>query len=88
MRVDGSDRFYVTRFKESDWNGIPAYIKYVRDVTEEVRTRREKERLEEYFQTVIKNLPGGIAVVRFEKDGSMVPGIYVGRICGPDSHAP
>ncbi len=73
MRVDGSDRFYVTRFKESDWNGIPAYIKYVRDVTEEVRTRREKERLEEYFQTVIKNLPGGIAVVRFEKDGSMVP---------------
>lgn len=73
MRVEGSDRFYVTRFKESDWNGIPAYIKYVRDVTQEVKTRREKERLEEYFQTVIKNLPGGIAVVRCEKDGKMIP---------------
>ena len=73
MQVYGSDRFYMTRFKESDWNGIPAYIKYVRDVTQEVKTRREKERLEEYFQTVIKNLPGGIAVVRAEKDGSMIP---------------
>lgn len=73
MKMEGSDHFYMTRFKESDWNGIPAYVKYVRDVTEEVRNRKEKERLEEYFQTVIKNLPGGIAVVRSEKDGSMIP---------------
>lgn len=73
MAIEGSDRFYVTRFRENIWNGIPAYVKYVRDVTEEVRTRREKERLEEYFQTVLKNLPGGIVVVRCEQDNTMVP---------------
>lgn len=73
MMVDGSDRFYNTRFRETDWNGIPAYVKYVRDITDEVRTRREKERLEQYFQTVVKNLPGGVAVVRYEQNGRMRP---------------
>lgn len=72
MAVDGTS-FYSTRFRETDWNGIPAYIKHVRDITQEVTTRREKERLEEYFQTVVKYLPGGVAVVRYEKDGSMTP---------------
>lgn len=73
MVIDGSSSFYSTRFIGTEWNGIPAYVKFVRDVTEEVKIRREKERLEEYFQTVVKNLPGGVAVVRYEKDGIMVP---------------
>lgn len=73
MEVPGSGCFYTTRFRETDWNGVPAYIKYVRDVTEEVKTRKEKERLEQYFQTVVKHLPGGVAVVRYEEDGRMVP---------------
>lgn len=73
MVMSGDGRFYATRFRETDWNGIPAYVKYVRDVTEEVKTRQEKERLEQYFQTVVKNLPGGVAVVRCEQDGRMVP---------------
>ena len=46
---------------------------YKRQVTDEVVTRKEKERLEQYFQTVVKNLPGGVAVVRYEKDGKMIP---------------
>ncbi|GAA6515089.1 PAS domain-containing protein [Phocea massiliensis] len=73
MQIDGADRFYTTWCRESDWNGIPAYVKYVRDVTEEVKTRKEKERLEQYFQTVVKNLPGGIGVIRYEEDGKMTP---------------
>lgn len=73
MSVPGSDRYYSTRFRETDWNGIPAYVKFVRDTTEEVRTRKEKERLEQYFQTVLSNLPGGVVVVHYEKDGSMTP---------------
>ncbi|MBC8569576.1 PAS domain-containing protein [Oscillospiraceae bacterium NSJ-54] len=73
MPITGNHRFYTTRFRETDWNGIPAYVKYVRDVTEEVETRKEKERLEQYFQTVVKNLPGGIAVIRYEDDGTMTP---------------
>lgn len=73
MRVDGTNRYFSTRFRKTDWNGIPAYVKYVRDVTEEVTTRKEKKRLEQYFQTVVKNLPGGVAVVRYGPDGSMTP---------------
>lgn len=66
-------RYYSIRSRETSWNGTPAWVKYVRDVTEEICVQKEKERLEQYFQTVIKNLPGGVAVVRYEKDGSMQP---------------
>ncbi|MCQ5130211.1 PAS domain-containing protein [Butyricicoccus faecihominis] len=66
-------RFFTVRFRETDWNGIPAYVQYIRDVTEEVRTRQEKERLEMYFQTVVGNLPGGISVIRCDPDGGMTP---------------
>ena len=68
-----NNRCYNVRFRETDWNGIPAYIKYVRDITEEVKTQDEKERLEQYFQTVLKYLPGGVAVMRYEQDGTMIP---------------
>ena len=73
MDIKGSNRYFSTRYLETDWNGIPAYIKFVRDSTQEVLTRRAKERLEQYFQTVLKYLPGGVAVVHYEKDGSMAP---------------
>ena len=73
LRIEGTDRCYMTRFNEMEWNGIPAYVKYIRDATDEVRTRKDKERLEEYFRTVVKNLPGGIAVMHYEADGSMTP---------------
>lgn len=73
MVVPGSDRYYYTRFLETVWNGLPATVKFVRDVTEEVQTRQEKERLEQYFRTVLQNLPGGVAVVRCGKDGTLTP---------------
>ena len=38
-----------------------------------MRTQSEKERLEQYFQNVLKYLPGGVAVVRYEPDGRMIP---------------
>ena len=72
MAVSGTDRFYTTRFRETNWNGIPAYVKYIREITEEVHTRRDKERLEQYFQTVVKNLPDGVSVLRYEA-GEMKP---------------
>ncbi|MFR1724898.1 PAS domain-containing protein [Emergencia timonensis] len=73
INIDGTEKFYTARFIETDWSGIPAYVQYIRDVTEEVKTRNEKERLEQYFQTVIQNLPGGVAVIRYEKNGQMIP---------------
>lgn len=71
--VAGTDRFYTARFSETDWNGIPAYVQYVRDITDEVKTRREKERLNQYFQTLVQNLPGGVAVIHYAEDGHMTP---------------
>lgn len=73
MEVSGRNLIFSTRVRETIWNGIPAYVHCVKDVTEEVRTRREKERLEMYYQTLIKNLPGGISVIRCEPDGSITP---------------
>ena len=66
-------RYYTTKFREIDWNGTPAYVKYVRDDTEKARSQREKARLEQYFQTVLQNLPGGVAVVRWTADGGLYP---------------
>ena len=71
MNMKGTGEFYSTSFRETNWNGIPAYVKYIQDVTEEVKLRREKERLEQYFETLVKNLPGGAAVVCCKQDGSM-----------------
>ena len=65
--------YYYTHFHEMDWNGIPAYVKYVRDISDEVNQQMEKERLEEYFQTVLKYLPGGVAVVHHKVEGSLTP---------------
>ena len=73
LTVEKTGLTYTARVKESIWNGIPVYIMYLRDVTEEVRARQEKERLELYFQTLVKNLPGGIAVIRVMPDGGMTP---------------
>lgn len=73
MKIPNTDRIFNTHFKEIDWNGLPAYIKYVRDVTDEFKVRAEHERLEQYFQIVVKNLPGGVAVVRCEDNGHIEP---------------
>ncbi len=73
ITVEKTGLTYTARVKESVWNGIPAYIMYLRDVTEEAHARREKERLELYFQTLVKNLPGGISVLRYMPGGGITP---------------
>ena len=49
------------------------YTSYVRDTTEELKERRAKERLEQYFQTAVKYLPGGMAVIRHDAEGNIKP---------------
>lgn len=73
MDYHENGRFYNTRFRETLWNGIPAYVKFVRDVTDEVKAQKEKENIEQYFQTLVRKLPGGVAVFRIEKGGSIIP---------------
>lgn len=73
MVIGDSGQVFTTHFRETNWNGIPAYVKYIRNATEEAKTRMERDRLEQYFQTVISNLPGGVVVIRMDKDGKMLP---------------
>lgn len=73
MRVDGLDRSFATSFQEIDWNGVPAYVKYIKDTTEEIRLRSERDRLNQYFQTMVQNLPGGVMVITLSKDAPPVP---------------
>ncbi|MCB7305238.1 PAS domain-containing protein [Bariatricus massiliensis] len=74
MKIEETGRYYSTRFRETNWNGLEAYVRSVREITDEVLSRMEKERLEKYFQTVLQHLPGGVAVVCYDKkDGVMKP---------------
>lgn len=73
VTFENNGKFYSTRFREMDWNGTPAYVKYVRNITEEVTSRQQKERLEQYFQTVVKYLPGGMAVIHHQVGGKITP---------------
>lgn len=71
--IENNDRTMSLRFTETNWNGIDAFVVYLKDITEEIEIRREKERMELYFQTLIKNIPGGVAVITVEPDGRMIP---------------
>lgn len=71
IKEDGTERITYTRSRETDWNGIPAYVKYVRDVTEAVIIRREKERLDLYFRSIVEQFPGGISMMTYHPDGTM-----------------
>lgn len=66
-------RIYRIHSRATIWNGEPAFIQLLRDVTEEEAERQRKKRLEEYFQTLVDSLPGGVSVVRRQKDWSITP---------------
>ncbi len=73
MPVEEEGRFLEARFDEICWNGIPAYVKYIRDITDDVLAQREKDRLEQYFQIILQYLPGGVAIVCYKSDGTIIP---------------
>lgn len=57
---------YEIRAKELEWNGLPAYTLFINDVTDKITSSRKTEQLEQFYQTLVQNLPGGIAVIRFD----------------------
>lgn len=57
---------YEIRAKELEWNGLPAYTLFINDITDKITSSRKTEQLEQFYQTLIQNLPGGIAVIRFD----------------------
>ena len=36
------------------------------DITDKITSSRKTEQLEQFYQTLVQNLPGGIAVIRFD----------------------
>ena len=57
---------YDIRAKELEWNGLPAYTLFINDITDKITSSRKTEQLEQFYQTLVQNLPGGIAVIRFD----------------------
>ena len=57
---------YEIRAKELEWNGLPAYTLFINDITDKITSSRKNEQLEQFYQTLVQNLPGGIAVIRFD----------------------
>ena len=57
---------YEIRAKELEWNGLPAYTLFINDITDKITSSRKTEQLEQFYQTLVQNLPGGIAVIRFD----------------------
>lgn len=57
---------YEIRAKELEWNGLPAYTLFINDITDKITSSRKTEQLEQFYQTLVQNLLGGIAVIRFD----------------------
>lgn len=60
---------YSMHFKEMDWNGIAAYVGYVRDITKEVEVQREKERLEREEQVRIRQKYNDLLLQHYRASG-------------------
>ena len=65
---------YELRAKELVWNGMPAYTLFVNDITDKISASRKANQLEQFYQTLVHNLPGGIAMLHFDPETSrMIP---------------
>ncbi|WP_455654596.1 PAS domain-containing hybrid sensor histidine kinase/response regulator [Phascolarctobacterium sp.] len=65
---------YEIRTREIEWNGLPACTLFINDITDKITTSRKVEQLEQFYQTLVQNLPGGIAMLRFDDEtGLMLP---------------
>ena len=51
-----------------EMDGCPLLHCVFFDITEEVKTRQEKQLLDQYFQTLVKKLPGGVSVIRCDEN--------------------
>lgn len=63
MYVPQEDRYYSVFSEEIDWKGTPAYVEYIRDITEESKYRKQQERLEAQNKLLMDSFPGGIALL-------------------------
>lgn len=70
QRADGRSFEITTR--PIQWNGLNACTLFVNDVTDRLDSIRKAQRLEQFYQTLARNLPGGIAVMRFDTEKNLL----------------
>ena len=51
---------YEIRAKELEWNGLPAYTLFINDITDKITSSRKTEQLEQFYQTLVQNLPAAL----------------------------
>ena len=74
---------YEIRAKELEWNGLPAYTLFINDITDKITSSRKTEQLEQFYQTLVQNLPGGIAVIRFDMAKKQMLPEYISEVSPP-----
>lgn len=80
-------RIYCLRGKLTDWNGVPAHVEYIQDVTENRRILQEnitlklqaEEALNRY-QTIVNTVPGAIVLYEIEH-GKAITKYYSDGLC-------
>ncbi len=75
MYAPHTGKTYATKIGNIEWHGTPAFVKYVTDITAEKEKQKEKDRLEVYYQTLIKHLPGGLVMTTY-RDGNFYPEFF------------
>ncbi|NLU23597.1 MAG: response regulator [Clostridiales bacterium] len=55
---------YSMRGKLADWNGIPAHVEYVEDVTEIRQSEQRNEDLNRQIRSMMENTPDGLCMYR------------------------
>lgn len=64
-----NDKIYSLCGKLIDWNGIPAHVEYVYDVTEARLAQQKNAELMRQLQSTMDNLPGGMCVYMANENG-------------------
>lgn len=67
------DKYYSILSNEIDWNGVPAYVEYITEITERVKMRNEQTLFQKQYQFDVNNMPSGLIKVKEYPDGSIKP---------------
>ena len=70
-----SGAIYSMRGRLADWNGIPAHVEYIQDVTETREAEQKNVELTKQLQSVMEHIPGGMCMYRIDAAGSC-PAVY------------
>ncbi|SDY21507.1 response regulator [Eubacterium barkeri] len=62
-------QIFTLRGKLIEWNGIPAHVEYIDDVTAARRTEQERLRLSKQLESMMENIPGGMCAYRIDDRG-------------------